>query len=257
MEKAEEEQASPQPRGADTLENGPQASSSQAQLISVLMPSYNREAFVAEAIRSILRQTYRNFELLIYDDGSTDNTCAVVRNFTDSRIRLIVGDKNHGVGFARNVLLDEAKSDLCAWMDSDDISNMYRLSLQRSHMLPGVWGVASHYIRLQKAQKSQAWLHPPKYHRGRKDSRLCFGSFMFLRDSSVRFDERITLGAEDMDWRARMVKVHGRKDLSDLVLYYYRKHKDAITAQKKLPENRKRKRQEKRWLRAKWKGAIP
>lgn len=98
--------------------------------VSVLMPVYNGEAFVAEAIESILRQTYANFELLIVDDGSVDNSRAIMEGFSDNRIRLIRNDSNRGLIASLNRGLDEALGEYIARMDCDDISRSTRLEKQ-------------------------------------------------------------------------------------------------------------------------------
>lgn len=98
--------------------------------VSVLIPLYNREKVVAETIRSVLRQTFADFELLICDDCSTDRSVEVVESFTDPRIRLIRNEVNMGSSETRNRLMDEARGEYCAILDSDDIAFDYRLKVQ-------------------------------------------------------------------------------------------------------------------------------
>ena len=71
-------------------------------LISVIMPVYNAELYVEEAVRSILDQTFHDFEFIIVDDGSTDRTPEILRTFTDPRIRLLFNERNEGNYPARN-----------------------------------------------------------------------------------------------------------------------------------------------------------
>lgn len=99
-------------------------------LVSVLMPAFNSELYIAEAIESILNQTYSNFELIIFDDGSTDNTRAVIENYSDSRIVKVLSDKNYGVVRARNEMIDLAKGQYIALMDADDIAEPTRFEKQ-------------------------------------------------------------------------------------------------------------------------------
>jgi len=99
-------------------------------LISVLMPAYNSELYIAEAIESILNQTYQNFELLIYDDGSSDNTRKIIDGYQDSRVIKVYSDANCGVVVARNSLIERASGKYIALMDSDDISDAWRLQKQ-------------------------------------------------------------------------------------------------------------------------------
>ncbi len=97
-------------------------------LVSVVMPVYNGEKFVAEAIESILNQTYTDWELIIVNDGSTDNTESVIKKFTqDKRIRYYKHNKNLGQSYAYNKGFFLAKGKYIAIQDSDDISLPHRL----------------------------------------------------------------------------------------------------------------------------------
>ena len=89
--------------------------------ISVIMPAYNTEKFIGDAIQSVISQTYSDFELIIVNDGSTDKTLEIAQNFAekDGRIR-IVNQNNHGVAYARNVALNIAVGGYIAFLDSDD-----------------------------------------------------------------------------------------------------------------------------------------
>ncbi|MEE3362039.1 MAG: glycosyltransferase family 2 protein, partial [Anaerovoracaceae bacterium] len=90
-------------------------------LVSIVMPSYNTEGFIAESIRSVQDQTYENWELIIVDDCSTDNTDDVVSEFLDDeRIRYIKNEKNRGAAISRNRALRAARGRWIAFLDSDD-----------------------------------------------------------------------------------------------------------------------------------------
>lgn len=102
--------------------------------ISIIMPCYNRSNFLREGIDSILRQTYRNFELLIIDDGSTDETDRIIESYTDDRINLIRLPRNKGISFARNTGLSLARGEYVAVMDSDDIAHPKRLETQLNYL---------------------------------------------------------------------------------------------------------------------------
>ena len=98
--------------------------------ITVLMPVYNVAPYVAEAIESILKQTYTDFELLIINDGSTDTTRDEVLKFMDSRIRFVENEQNIGLANTLNKGIDLAKGEFIARMDGDDISLTRRLEKQ-------------------------------------------------------------------------------------------------------------------------------
>ena len=90
-------------------------------LVSVIMPSYNTAPYIEETIQSVLNQTYTNWELIIVDDCSTDNTDEVLETIKDDRIRYFKNEKNSGAAVSRNKALREAKGQWIAYLDSDDI----------------------------------------------------------------------------------------------------------------------------------------
>jgi len=99
-------------------------------IISVIMPVYNCDAFIAEAIESILNQTFHEFELIIIDDCSNDNTLKIIEDFRDQRIRLIKKKKNTGYIDSLNTAIKISKGKFLARMDGDDISVSDRLAKQ-------------------------------------------------------------------------------------------------------------------------------
>ncbi len=99
-------------------------------LISVLMPVYNGQQYLAEAIESILNQTYWHFELLLLDDGSSDNSAQIIKGFNDSRIVYIKNETNKGLIYTLNRGVGLAKGTFIARMDADDVSVANRFEKQ-------------------------------------------------------------------------------------------------------------------------------
>jgi len=99
-------------------------------LVSVLMPVYNAEAYVAEAVESILQQSYTNFEFIILEDGSTDDSLRIVQSYADSRIRLYRSKTNKGLIYQLNRGLQLAQGKYVARMDADDVALPERLERQ-------------------------------------------------------------------------------------------------------------------------------
>jgi glycosyltransferase involved in cell wall biosynthesis len=93
---------------------------SNAPLISVVLPTNNRAHLLGRAIHSVLAQTYRNLELLVVDDASTDDTAAVVTSISDRRLRYLRHDQNRGAAAARNLGIRESRGNLVAFQDDDD-----------------------------------------------------------------------------------------------------------------------------------------
>lgn len=181
--------------------------------ISVLIPMYNREKFIERALESILTQTYKNIQIIVYDDGSTDNSYGIVLNMmcNDDRIVCYKGEKNLGVGKARNILLDLCQTKYAIWQDSDDVSVYDRVEKQ-----------------LQAMTKDQmvyaTWANIKNKSIGTTRG---YATLMFPVNKSIRFPEDMNFGAEDAVWRERMEKVYETTDVNE-VLYYIDFHGDRI-----------------------------
>lgn len=105
-------------------------------LVDIIMPVYNSEKTIRNSIESILKQTYKNWCLIIIDDGSTDNTRSIINGYTDKRIKLIKSLNNNGVAASLNIGIDNLNDDskYVARMDSDDIMLEYRLEKQVEYL---------------------------------------------------------------------------------------------------------------------------
>lgn len=106
----------------------------EEELVSIIMPSYNTGKFIQETINSVINQTYSNWELIIVDDCSTDNTDEIVKNINDSRIIYLKNEKNSGAAVSRNKALREAKGRWIAFLDSDDLWVPQKLEKQIKFM---------------------------------------------------------------------------------------------------------------------------
>lgn len=89
-------------------------------MVSVIIPSYNREKTIERAVMSVLNQTYKDLELIVVDDCSKDNTVEVLKSIKDDRLKIIRLEKNSGACVARNVGVENAQGDYIAFQDSDD-----------------------------------------------------------------------------------------------------------------------------------------
>ena len=106
-------------------------------LVSIITPAYNSSKFIEETIKSVLNQTYNNWELLITDDFSTDNTIEIIESYAenDSRIKLFKLEKNSGAAIARNNSILNSKGRFIAFLDSDDLWIHNKLELQIRFMI--------------------------------------------------------------------------------------------------------------------------
>jgi len=129
-------------------------------MVTVVIPTYNRREIVQEAIQSVLQQTYRDFELIVVDDGSSDGTGEVVCKFPSVRY---IYQKNRGVSAARNRGIGEGRGELIAFLDSDDLWMPQKLAVQVAFM--------EDHPEVQICQTEEIWMrngvrvNPRNHHR--------------------------------------------------------------------------------------------
>jgi len=143
--------------------------STNKPLVSVLMPAFNAQKYLREAVDSILNQTYSNFELLILNDGSSDQTQVILDSFSDPRIKLLQHEKNQGLVCTRNDLVAAARGKYIALLDSDDIALPERLEKQVEFLEEGAAEIigADHFtlnelngkLKKSKQRHSNADIH--------------------------------------------------------------------------------------------------
>lgn len=140
-----------------------------SDLVSIVTPSYNSSNYIIETLNSIVSQTYTNWELLIVDDCSTDDTVEVVKEYIsehkEDRIRIFVNEKNSGAAFSRNRALREAKGKWVAFLDSDDLWFPYKLEEQLNFMNANDFHFSyTYYIQIDEdSQPNGKMLIGPKH----------------------------------------------------------------------------------------------
>lgn len=123
-------------------------------LVSIITPTYNCGCFIAETIESVLAQTHSDWEMIIVDDCSTDNTAEVVARYNDPRIHYICNERNSGAALTRNRALREAKGRWIAFLDSDDLWEPTKLQEQLSFMQKHNYAFTYHdYIEIDESSK--------------------------------------------------------------------------------------------------------
>ncbi len=134
--------------------------------ISVIMTAYNTEKYIKEAIESILNQTFKDFEFIIVDDGSTDNTRLIIEEYAkkDRRIKILYNKKNLGIVKSLNKAIAIAKGKYIARMDSDDVSKLNRLEKQFVFMEsnPKVGVCGTNFILINEKGKIIGWKSFPE-----------------------------------------------------------------------------------------------
>lgn len=212
----------------------------EKRLISVVIPNYNCGAFLRECLDSVISQTYRNIEIIVVDDGSTDNSLAVLSGYLDSIS--LTKTSNKGASSARNLGISLARGEFIAFLDSDDVWKPRKLELQINKIDNDNCDIVYCSSREYFGESKFGDLHLAKYegnvyHLYRKyPARAivvqgCSGAL--IRKSvfhlSGNFDESFIGAAEDWDFFRRCSRVASIGFLSE-VLVYYRKHGSGITA---------------------------
>lgn len=176
-------------------------------LVSIITPAYNAQRFVGEAIKSVINQSWQNWEMLIIDDGSLDDTSQICQDFCDidKRVKLIKSS-NHGVSHARNLGLKSAKGKYIGFLDADDIIDPDYIKLIIKKLEDtGVDISGSTLVRMDEGlanvlSRNQSSFHGPLINPlSRFDSNVFLGiSYIFRADSirNVFFDEKIPNGED-------------------------------------------------------------
>lgn len=128
--------------------------------VSICIPNHNRAEYLAEAINSALNQTYKNIEVIVVDDASTDSSVELLEWYGD-RIKVFVNDKNEGISFTRNKAVQEATGDYIAVMDSDDIMAPNRIELSMKAIKDKDF-VYSHYMQANDAGRVFGAIEAPQ-----------------------------------------------------------------------------------------------
>lgn len=195
-------------------------------LISVIIPTYNRARYLGEAIESVLRQTYKNHEIIVVDDGSTDPPHDVVAAFGDRLV--LLRQENRGTGAARNTGISRAAGEFLAFLDDDDVWTERKLSLQMQAFEAApetdvVYGHMQQFISPELGDEQRARLR----HLDGQAAPAPIAPAMLIRRASFDrvgpFDESLPIGVE-MDWYARLCDAGLKTVTLDAVLYRRRLH---------------------------------
>jgi len=203
--------------------------------VSVIIPVYNAEAYIAESISSIIRQTYPIKEIIVVDDGSTDNTAGIARAFGDPVI--VIQQPNAGVSIARNVGVGNSTGELVAFMDADDLWESDKLEHQVRYMAESKdaaavvcgFSIFGSGISTNNAHfEDHTLLHyqPIDY----LALPLIFPSILMVRSSIARqvsFPEGVSDG-EDLIYAAQ-IRAHGPIGAIESILAHRRQHSAQVT----------------------------
>lgn len=195
--------------------------------VSVLIPTYNTKLeYLKESIESILNQTFKDFELIILDDGSKEDISDFISSFNDKRIRFYKNENNLGVAKSRNKLLKLAKGEYCAWQDSDDISAKERLEKQVKFLDENRdISVVGANIERFPSKRVIEFFPNPKLLNFIGGCSISQGVSMFriadLREHQLFYNENLVT-SEDYDLWSRVVTVLKIANIQDILLKYRR-----------------------------------
>lgn len=133
-------------------------------LVSVIMPAYNAEIYIREAINSVLNQTHSNWELIIINDGSTDKSEEIIKSYSDQRIKLF-NQTNKGVSAARNVGLAEMQGEYFSFLDADDLLTPNSISSRMNMFLTNsnIEFIDGHVLIFDSNTKNNLEVYKPSF----------------------------------------------------------------------------------------------
>ncbi|MBS9767326.1 MAG: glycosyltransferase family 2 protein [Flavobacteriaceae bacterium] len=218
--------------------NNSKFSTHNSQLVSIIMPLYNCEKYIAETINSVLLQTYTNWELLIVDDCSADNSVEIVKKFAekDTRIKLYEFTNNSGTSNARNKAIKMSKGRYIAFLDSDDIWLPEKLAKQIAFMEETNTALSyTAYTVIDEKSNEKGKFIPPKsltYSDLLKTCSIGCSTVMYDTNSIGKvYMPNVKKRQDYALWLQILRKTHECKGL-DSCLVKYRKYSDSLSSNK-------------------------
>lgn len=168
-------------------------------LITVITPVYNSEKYIAETIESVQKQTYVNWEMIIVDDCSDDNTLSVVKSIKDNRVKYLKLNKNSGAAVARNIALQRASGRFVAFLDADDKWKPEKLSRQVNFMLNKNIGFSFTSYEIMRNDNNKIVTVPTELNYTQFMKNTIIGTLTVMIDRSIVGNIRIVEVKKDHD----------------------------------------------------------
>lgn len=216
--------------------------------VTILIPTHNRGDLLGKTIMNCFKQTYKDFKILIYDDGSTDNTSTIIKKLQLSfpnRIQYLKSKSNHGIGYARHELLKNLSTEFGVWLDSDDYMKSDRLAKCINYLdsNPSVDIVFSYLKRFHEVHngaftpmgdeiKIDVSTYDKTNYRSLYSNTACATAFF---RKSLQKHEVVPLryGSEDVLWLWKLLNADVKVGQINETLYFYRSHRERLGIQKK------------------------
>lgn len=142
-------------------------------LVSIIIPNYNKEKYLDKCLKSILDQSYENYEVIIVDDASTDSSVSIIEKYINNKIKLIKLNENKGIAYARNIGLKNSKGRMICFLDSDDYWNQDKLTIQVKYMIENKIGfsfTSYYFVRDNKLIKKAKCPHTINFKKALKNT---------------------------------------------------------------------------------------
>ena len=202
--------------------------------VSIIVPVYNCEKYIKECINSVINQTYKNLEIIIVDDKSTDNSLSIINSFKDKRIKVISLKENSGVSIARNKGVEVSTGELICFLDSDDYWNKEKIEKQVK-FIDGKAFIYSDYEYLKKGKRKRVCV--PKtitYKEALKNTTIFTSTVIFNMKYLNKEDiymPLVKLGQDSSTWWKVLKKVKIAYGMNE-VLSIYRVGESSLSSNK-------------------------
>lgn len=214
--------------------------------LTILIPTYNRENLIGQTIKNCFLQTFKDFNILIYDDASSDNTLRVIDNIKTrypDRITYIKGSINKGIGYARNFLMSQLDTELGMWLDSDDLMQPDRIEKCISYLDKNP-EIEIAYSNIQRFTESGEIIlrkhitidvnaYDKNSWKSLKSNTACATGFFRSSLKKYKFEISLRLGGEDVLWIWQLLQNNVKIGHINESLYLYRNHENRISKYKK------------------------
>lgn len=206
------------------------------RLVSVIIPTFNRAKTIRQIVLSVLEQTYSNIEVIVVDDGSTDNTVEVLKSIRDTRLRCLVNERNSGACYSRNLGIDNSNGSIIAFEDSDDFWLPHKLQKNLDELdANNADAVFSSYILNEQIVHPNVNLNESEDKVKTIFLNTCIGTPTLVVKKEImekeRFDEKLPR-FQDYDLSIRLVSKYNVYFIPDVLVKVYAS-KDGITKNSK------------------------
>jgi teichuronic acid biosynthesis glycosyltransferase TuaG len=213
---------------------------SKQPLVSIVVPVYNAARFMDDTIHTVLNQTYQNWELLLVDDCSSDNSVQIIQKYLkkDERIKLTKLTENSGAAIARNTGIDKAKGRYLAFLDADDLWVNNKLELQVAFIQEknAAFSFTGYEFADENGQPNGKKVHVPEtitYKQALKNTTIWTSTVML----DMQVINKLTIhmpniGSEDTATWWKILKTISRAYGLDLIMSYYRRTSNSLSANK-------------------------